>query len=361
MLSHKDPGEEVLGSLPKAFRIPASDAEARANLKKTIFKKVPLDQIKPLSSEVRELAEAASEESGFHAWGCRQNRKSTWEKLSPGDFCLFFQAGMIVAIGQVAGKVKSSPLGKNLWGDGVWEYCYFLADVRETAIPSEAGLTALGYKKAFAPRGFAIVNRQDGSNQPFRVTADVVAQLEAANASTKPALNKAVASITAVPETPPGSAKGASDTPIFDTVNDLENAGIDLSDDALKEELAKAGNLTPEQETALVKRFRRCQKLARKVKDLYGGKCQVCEFTFKKQASGKPYAEAAHLVALGDGGADSLQNLLCLCPNHHKMLDHGSLEIRWNKSKNQLEANLDPSSSLVSSSYYPIINNHISR
>lgn len=355
-------GQEAEGAkkaLPKAFLVPASDAEARTNLKKTIYDKVPLSQIESLPDAVKGLAEAASEDDRFNAWGCRQNREVTWEKLSAGDLCLFYQSGMFVAIGRVASKIRSSALGKNLWGDAVWEYCYFLTDVEEIAIPSSVGLRALGYEKDFAPRGFAIVNRQDDSNQPFPVTDNVVMELEASNASAKPALKKAVASITAAPE-PPQADDGQVDTQMFDTVNDLESAGVDLSDEALKDQLAKAGTLTPEQETALVKRFRRCQKLAKEVKELYAGKCQVCGFTFEKKKSGEPYAEAAHIVALGDGGPDKLQNLLCLCPNHHKMLDHGSLDIRWSDSSDRLEVNLDPSSMTVTQSYFPMINHHIS-
>lgn len=225
------------------------------------------------------------------------------------------------------------------------------------AIPSSAGLLDLGYEKDFAPRGFAIVNRQDGSGKPFLVTNEVVKALETSNASAKPALKKAVAVITATSDSE-DEDHAQGDTQMFETVNDLESAGVDLSDEALKEQLAKAGSLTPEQETALVKRFRRCQKLARKVKEIYGGKCQVCGFTFEKQGSGKPYAEAAHLVALGDGGADSLQNLLCLCPNHHKMLDHGPLEIRWNDDLDRLEANFS-SGGILTSGYEAVTNLHV--
>jgi hypothetical protein len=359
MAEQEELTEAGTGSAPKAFLVPASDPEARANLKKTIYGKVPLTQIGSLPDDVNELAEAASADDGFNAWGCRDNRVGTWGKLSDGDLCLFYQSGMFVAVGRVAGKVKSSALGKNLWGDAVWEYCYFLTDVQEVAIPSSAGLRVLGYEKDFAPRGFAVVNRQDGSNEPFQVTSEVVSGLEAATASTKPALKKAVAVISATTD-PEDGDDAQGDTQMFETVNDLESAGVDLSDEALKEQLAKAGSLTPEQETALVKRFRRCQKLARKVKELYDGKCQVCGFTFQKQGSGKPYAEAAHLVALGDGGSDSLQNLLCLCPNHHKMLDHGPLDIRWNETAGRLEANVDPESKVLTSGYAPVLNLHIS-
>lgn len=235
---------------------------------------------------------------------------------------------------------------------------YFLGDVEETSIPSAEALRPLGYASGFStPRGFTIVNRQDKSNQPLEVSPDVVAKLDELNALVTPVIKKAVAAITTAPESATGDGEVKNEQ-VLETVNDLDNAGIDLSDEALRNQLAKAGNLTPEQETALVSRFRRWQKLARKVKEIYGGKCQVCGFTFAKKKSGKPYAEAAHLVALGGGGADTLQNLLCLCPNHHKMLDHGPLEIRWNSEDFSLEANVDVDGALADA-FRAIDNDHL--
>lgn len=106
MADNDESSEVGMGNTTKAFLVPASDSEARANLKKTIYGRVPLSQIESLPDAVKELAEAASADDGFNAWGCRKNRAGTWEKLSDGDLCLFYQAGMFVAVGRVAGKVK---------------------------------------------------------------------------------------------------------------------------------------------------------------------------------------------------------------------------------------------------------------
>jgi hypothetical protein len=42
-----------------------------------------------------------------------------------------------------------------------------------------------------------------------------------------------------------------------------------------------------------------------------------------------PYAEAAHIRPLGapHHGPDTPENILCLCPNHHVLLDHGGVGI----------------------------------
>ncbi len=56
-------------------------------------------------------------------------------------------------------------------------------------------------------------------------------------------------------------------------------------------------------------------------------KCQICDFTFQKR-DGTYYIEAAHIIPLKDGGTDAPENIVILCPNHHKMLDEGDEKAR---------------------------------
>lgn len=63
---------------------------------------------------------------------------------------------------------------------------------------------------------------------------------------------------------------------------------------------------------------------------MYNFTCQVCEIRISIKGIG--YAEAAHIRPLGrpHNGQDKLNNLLCLCPNHHVMLDKGIIAIENN-------------------------------
>jgi putative restriction endonuclease len=74
-------------------------------------------------------------------------------------------------------------------------------------------------------------------------------------------------------------------------------------------------------------RIVRDSSLSRSVKELYDYSCQVC----KERISVRdvPYAEGAHIKPLGrpHNGLDAVDNLLCLCPNHHVMLDKGAFSI----------------------------------
>jgi putative restriction endonuclease len=68
------------------------------------------------------------------------------------------------------------------------------------------------------------------------------------------------------------------------------------------------------------------------VKALYGCACQVCGT--KLQTAAGPYAEGAHLRPMGNphNGPDSVDNVLCVCPNDHVRIDYGEIgfDSSWN-------------------------------
>ena len=79
--------------------------------------------------------------------------------------------------------------------------------------------------------------------------------------------------------------------------------------------------------STIVDRLLRDPSLALRVKALYQYACQVCSVRIESPSG--PYAEAAHIRPLGrpDNGPDTASNILCLCPNHHKLLDSGGIII----------------------------------
>ena len=72
--------------------------------------------------------------------------------------------------------------------------------------------------------------------------------------------------------------------------------------------------------------------MSKQIKELYDYSCQVCGIRISFNGVG--YAEAAHIRPLGKphNGKDLLNNLLCLCPNHHVMFDKGYFGISEDNS-----------------------------
>ncbi|MWA11351.1 YDG/SRA domain-containing protein [Streptomyces sp. BA2] len=108
-------------------------------------------------------------------------------------------------------------------------------------------------------------------------------------------------------------------TPVEKRIAELLEQGELDGDDAEK---------IPESRTTQVQRLVRDAAAARRIKDLYDGRCQVCDVRLVGPDE-KPYSEGAHIKPLGNphGGPDVERNILCLCPNCHVRLDLGSILI----------------------------------
>ncbi|MGK4591683.1 HNH endonuclease [Amycolatopsis sp. w19] len=79
-------------------------------------------------------------------------------------------------------------------------------------------------------------------------------------------------------------------------------------------------------------RMRRDAELAKRVKSVHEDTCQVCEVQLETRDGFR--SEAAHIRGLGapHDGPDEIENLLCLCPNHHAQFDGFAIYIdtEWN-------------------------------
>jgi predicted HNH restriction endonuclease len=56
-----------------------------------------------------------------------------------------------------------------------------------------------------------------------------------------------------------------------------------------------------------------------------GGRCEVpeCDHTAFLTRDGKAYVEVHHLTPLAEGGPDTIENVACVCPAHHRECHHG--------------------------------------
>jgi len=92
-----------------------------------------------------------------------------------------------------------------------------------------------------------------------------------------------------------------------------------------RERLAKAST-TPERVVISSYAFKRNPLVVAEVLALAEGKCQSClrDAPFKRE-DGSPYLEVHHVEWLVNGGEDSVENAIALCPNCHREAHYGDL------------------------------------
>ncbi|MDX1253506.1 MAG: HNH endonuclease [Gammaproteobacteria bacterium] len=71
--------------------------------------------------------------------------------------------------------------------------------------------------------------------------------------------------------------------------------------------------------------YRRNPDVVAEVLSLAKGACQRCKrpAPFTKASTGEPYLEVHHRRHLADGGDDTVENAIALCPNCHREAHHG--------------------------------------
>lgn len=111
------------------------------------------------------------------------------------------------------------------------------------------------------------------------------------------------------------------------SINDLdEKINLKLGQD-LDEDIDVPSNETVEARTSRIKRY---QNLVNKLKNIYDYKCQLCNDSFSMD-NGKEYCEAHHIKELANGGTQGPENVIIVCPKHHRMFHYAKKSISIGK------------------------------
>jgi 5-methylcytosine-specific restriction protein A len=100
-----------------------------------------------------------------------------------------------------------------------------------------------------------------------------------------------------------------------------------LSDLEIRER-ASRGRSQPGQRQSLAVRFERDVFVSENAKRRAQGRCELCnnQAPFSR-ADGEPYLETHHIVWLAQGGSDTVENTVALCPNCHRKMHVLKLEV----------------------------------
>ena len=123
----------------------------------------------------------------------------------------------------------------------------------------------------------------------------------------------------------------------------LKSDGYFDSSQASDSQAANDINLPAQPERVLqqVSRIIRDTAISRELKLIYDHCCQLCGTAIS--LCGRAYSEAHHIKPLGSphNGDDTRENLICVCPNCHVLLDYAAIPLDPNSLKT-LKHVLDP-------------------
>lgn len=142
-------------------------------------------------------------------------------------------------------------------------------------------------------------------------------------------LKKADPKINAIPAFKPGPIQTIYDISFADARRILTAAGATYGFEPDYTPKAKDMKTPPKKVEFTTYRILRDTVLAREVKQIYNYKCQVCQHDALKLGDGSSYAEAHHIQPLGSphSGLDVPENIICVCPICHVLLDYGAIKI----------------------------------
>lgn len=106
---------------------------------------------------------------------------------------------------------------------------------------------------------------------------------------------------------------------------ELVQAALVDSSDARKARLAARAHLKPERVVLTSTMFVRNPDVVAEALHRAAGVCEVCvqPAPFTRKSNGTPYLEVHHKIRLADGGLDTLENAVALCPNCHRASHYG--------------------------------------
>ena len=86
------------------------------------------------------------------------------------------------------------------------------------------------------------------------------------------------------------------------------------------------GKIDVNRKMVTFERVIRDTKVSNWVKQLYNNHCQICGTTIEL-SDNVNYSEGHHILPIKNNGPDIINNLICVCPNHHIQLDYGAIKI----------------------------------
>jgi hypothetical protein len=152
--------------MPKLILQPCGRGAAADHYAHTVEMQVSLTRLKPFltGTQFEELG-SMSPDGKVATWGVTPGDSSVnrtkWERIEAGDIALFASEGRIFSAGTVITKLRNARLARELWGEDeqgrIWEFMYFLRDIRQLDISYKAFNAAADYKSNNVIQAFSVL------------------------------------------------------------------------------------------------------------------------------------------------------------------------------------------------------------
>lgn len=303
------------------FYFTASDKDAKRHLADTIVSPFPIGRcIDLLDEDTKSLLKLNDKLDFVHMWGAVPGKGNInrWENLKIGDTVLVYSEGYFIYSAKVIGKTINKKLAGEAWGfnkgGDTWEYIYFLDLVTPINVYKEVFSEFFGYKLNFTPQGFN------------RVKDDI--------------LEKILLEFSSIDEIIYYLDNGKK---YFETIRSLSNERTtedaeelnfeNMSDEAFNQYLNTLDNSADVTIKEGIKKIRKYNlKLINELKKGYNHQCQICGSSCWEDY-GVSICEAHHIEKFSITQNNNPNNIIILCPNHHRLLH--KMDACWNAKTKQ--------------------------
>lgn len=141
---------------PDLFLAPCSNDDAYAHLRDTVIRRVPTET-------VNEFSDHSFDHDVVSVWGNRKGTKSSWNKVSSGDFLLFYRDGRYIYGAEIIDTETNIELGRNLWPDDEgdpWKHIIYLKEPFKLDISQDEINKLAGYSEKNVCQGFQSYREQ---------------------------------------------------------------------------------------------------------------------------------------------------------------------------------------------------------
>ena len=247
-----------------------------------------------------------STDGQIYAWGSISDK--TWKNLQINDFILIAHKGVYRYLTHVIGIEKNEVLAAGIWGrdanNKTWQHVYYLDKSHDIDISKDEMNRLIGYQENFILRGFIKVADKHIENiiETYGSTDEFISRAILHSEPYHPQLEQ-IESIDGLEQD-------------YQTrENNLWNLPIDRLLRRIKDI-----TLQPSHKKASTTFYERSPIISVLAKRRADGVCQLCDRTAPFAKNGIPYLETHHIIWLSNGGEDTLENTVALCPNCHRKM-----------------------------------------